>query len=244
MSDAPVLSRRTFTRALGASLALPLVACELDDSGAPGDVPLVTDRPILTEWADEIVRVNAPLRELPVAYVSMALRRVFVDPEYRDRASWLLRAHISVSTWHWRIPLPGDPEGVPIPPGDEAREFEEFSIREWDPAMPPAMDDIRIRRGRPVVRRLALDCVELTGVRTVEVGRTAAAGRPLEAWVRGGPWDLVVSDESSVETVREDFRLVGTAIRFRGRSCTGSGEAIQLAAWAVRPDGLPAARAP
>ena len=134
MRDRSLLSRRGFVRlaggATGVWAATGSTGCSVDGRRSEADVPLLTDRPILTQWADGIVQVEAPARELPVAYVSMAHRQVFVDPEFRDRASWLLRAHISVSTWHWRIPLPGDPDGVPIAPGDEEREFEELSIRE------------------------------------------------------------------------------------------------------------------
>ena len=240
MRDRPAsLSRRNFVRLAGSGAGVLVaggaVSCTPGERGAGDAAPLLTDRPILTEWADGIVQVRTPTPELPVAYVSMAHRQVFVDPEFRDRASWLLRAHISVSTWHWRIPLPDDPEGVPIAPGDEEREFEELSIREWDPSMPSAMDDIRIRRGRPVVRRIDLDCVELSGVRTVDVEADATTdSRPLEAWLRGGPFEVTVSDDSTADTVREDFRLLGTALRFRGRSCTGSGEAVQIAGWAAR----------
>ena len=238
MRDPTSLSRRGFVRVAGSVSGIwaATTSCTENDRRAGADVPLLTDRPMLTQWADGIIQVEAPARELPVAYVSMAHRQVFVDPEFRDRASWLLRAHISVSTWHWRIPLPGDPEGVPIAPGDEEREFEELSIREWDPSMSPAMDDIRIRRGRAVTRRIALDCVELSGVRTVDMDAQAATDtRPLEAWMKGGPYDIVVSDESTADAVREDFRLLGTALRFRGRACAGTGEAVQVAGWATRP---------
>lgn len=241
MRDGTPLSRRGFVRLTGGATGVWAVtgsaSCSVDGRRSEADVPLLTDRPILTQWAEGIVQVEAPARELPVAYVSMAHRQVFVDPEFRDRASWLLRAHISVSTWHWRIPLPGDPDGVPIAPGDEEREFEELSIREWDPSMPPAMDDIRVRRGRSVTRRISLDCVELSGVRTVDMDAQAATDpRPLEAWFRGGPYDVIVSDEAAADTMREDFRLFGTALRFRGRTCTGAGEVVQIAGWAARPD--------
>ena len=106
------LSRRTFIRVTGNTMGVSALASTLGCySGGQNmdDTDLMTDRPILTQWADDIVRVGIPLRELPVAYVSMAQRQVFVDPEFRDRASWLLRAHISVSTWHWRIHCPVTP---------------------------------------------------------------------------------------------------------------------------------------
>lgn len=241
MAEHRVVSRRGFLRAAGRGAVGGLAAagvgsCTGSDGASTGDVPLVTDRPIVTRWSSGIVQVEAPVRELPVAYVSMLHRQVFVDPEFRDRASWLLRAHISVSTWHWRIPLHGDPIGTPIAPGDKDREFEELSIREWDPSMSPHMDDIRIRRGRAVNRRIALDCSELSGVRTVAPGAQGSSGsRPLEAWLSGGPYTVLVSDDSGTDTVREDFQILGTALRFGRRSCTEGGEAVQVVGWAVRP---------
>jgi hypothetical protein len=152
----------------------------------------------------------------------MALRQVFVEHDFRDRASWLLDAHISVSTWHWRIPLPGDQAGIPIPPGDEAREFEEFGMEEWDPEMPPAMDDIRVVVGRRATRRIDFACVPLS------------RGAPAETWYRGGPWDLFTSDGGSDGTLREDFGIIGTGERFLNRDCTGTGEAVQFVHWASR----------
>ena len=122
MSDPLVcLSRRTFIRVTGSTIGVSAFASNL--GCYPGgknmeDTDLMTDRLIITCSGRMISKsVGIPLTELPVAYVSMAQRKVFVDPEFRDRASWLLRAHISVSTWHWRIPLPDDPEGVPIGAG-------------------------------------------------------------------------------------------------------------------------------
>jgi hypothetical protein len=171
------------------------------------------------------------LDELPVAYVSMARRQVFVDSEYRDRASWLLDAHISVSTWHWRIPLPGDPAGQPITPGDAAREFEERGIREWDASTLPAMDDIRIVRGRPSLRRVEFSCVPLTGVRVVDAPDSMA---PMESWYSAGPWSLQAAQADVAETLREDFSVVGMGQRFSDRACTGLGDAVQIVTWAHR----------
>jgi hypothetical protein len=149
----------------------------------------------------------------------MALRQVFVDYEYRDRATWLLHAHISVSTALWRIPLPGDPEGQPIMPGDQAREFEELPMRSWNPSMPPAIDDIRILRGRPAARSVHFSCIPLVGA---------------DAWLSAGPLNVTVSDGSGAESIREDFRILGTGLRWNERSCAGGGEAVQLLGWARR----------
>jgi hypothetical protein len=178
---------------------------------------------VLRGWAADIVHLLAPPSELPVAYVSMALRHVYVDFDYRDRASWLLRAHISVSTALWRIPLPGDPEGQPVVPGDEAREFEEFPMRAWDPSLAPSIDDVRIVRGGPARRPIDFTCVPLAG------------GGPDggERWLSGGPMEVPVSDGRSDGTLREDFRIVGTGLRFRERTCAGEGEAVQFVSWAV-----------
>ena len=154
-SDRRAFLRRMTALSVGGA-SLSLLSCGSRDEGsaesqrgAEGETPVEPiSRPLLLPWSEGIIRIAAPVAELPVAYVSMASRHVFVDLEFRDRASWLLSAHISVSTALWRIPLPGDPPGQPITPGDDLREFEEVSIRDWDPAMPPAEGDIRIRRGR------------------------------------------------------------------------------------------------
>ena len=166
-----------------------------------------------------MVWLGAPSAELPVAYVSMALRQVFVDYDFRDRATWLLRAHISVSTALWRIPLPGDPPREPIQPGDEAREFEELPIRAWDPSRTPAIDDVRIVRGTLVRRVVDFACVPLVD---------GAAG----AWLAGGPFELAVSDGTANDSIREDFRIVGTGLSHSERTCSTSGEAVQYVSWA------------
>ena len=164
--------RRTFLRTLGAAGGLLGVGSAAgctpdvprrDVDSARGGPPRVLSRPTLRPWAADIVWIDAPGDEFPVAYVSMARRRVYVDRAYRDRATWLLHAHISVSTALWRIPLPGDPPGEPIMPGDTEREFEEIPMRAWDPSLRPSMDDVRIVRGRPVRRLVDFRCVPLVG---------------------------------------------------------------------------------
>lgn len=196
-------------------------------AGGPADGPARTlTRPVLRPWADDMVWLDVPSMELPVAYVSMARRQLFVDREYRDRAAWLLGAHISVSTALWRIPLPGDPEGEPITPGDEQREFEELSIQDWDPATRPAMDDVRIRRGGSVSVRVELSCVPLVGARWL--------AEPDEAWLTADPWDLHIVDRAGGEPVREDFMVIGRGMRHRDRSCSDAGDAVQYVGWAIR----------
>lgn len=261
-------TRRAFVRAAGGALVTAealLAGCAPDASrhagrdgpagggaaaGEAGSRP--TDagarppltRPILRAWADDIVWVATPADELPVAYVSMEERKVFVDYDYRDRAAWLLTAHISVSTALWRIPLPGDERGVPIPPGDTAREFEELSMRAWDPAMRPAMDDVRILRGRPARRVIDFRCVPLAGgvspslsaaveARGVAGGTDEQVG-PVESWLSAGPIATVVSSGTEEGTTREDFRTIGTGARFAARACSGRGDAVQLVSWARR----------
>jgi hypothetical protein len=225
-----VSPRRAFVRRLGIAVgAGPLAmaaSCRPADGprsepGVPALAPLT--RPVLRAWADDIVHLVAPPHELPVAYVSMALRQVYVDYEFRDRASWLLRAHISVSTALWRIPLPGDPEGQPVVPGDEAREFEELPMRAWDPSLPPSIDDIRIVRGRAGMRPVEFGCVPLAG------------GEPdgRELWLSAGPLEVPVSDGAPDDTVREDFRIVGTGLRFEDRECSAAGDAVQFVSWAI-----------
>lgn len=247
MSDpraAERLSRRTLLRRAGAGglsllaatagCARPDVGAEAGDRGAddrtpgaPGHLDLPAagplTRPILRGWSDDIVWIDAPLTELPIAYVSMALRQVFVDRAHRDRAAWLLDAHISVSTWHWRIRLPGDSPAEPITPGDTLREFEELDIGDWEPSMVPSMDDIRIRRGAPVGRRTEFACLPATGER--------------DGWYRGGPWDTVVAGGSvGDDATREEFRVIGTGERYATRACSGESEVVQFVTWSTRRD--------
>ena len=229
--------RRAFLRRMAAlgvgGASISFLACGSSDevsigseSGAEGEAPLEPiSRPLLLPWSDDVIRIAAPVAELPVAYVSMASRRVFIDLEFRDRASWLLGAHISVSTALWRIPLPGDPPGQPITPGDELREFEEVSIREWDPAMPPAEDDVRIRRGRRATTSVHFVCVPGGGA------SGAIAGTE---WFSAGPWPLDVCAGGSQETTREDFMRIGAGTRHATRSCEGPGEPIGFITWACR----------
>jgi hypothetical protein len=217
-------SRRAFLGTAGGAV-LGLSACDtppIEDGEAIPDTASIS-RPLLRPWADDIVWMSAGTQELPVAYVSMAQRQVFVDHKYRDRATGLLRAHISVSTALWRIPLPGDPVGQAVAPGDALREFEEMSMRQWDPSMRPEMDDIRIMRGSAGLRRVDFSCV-------------AMVGGGDEAWLTAGPWSVSVSDgHGTGETTREDFRVIGTGLRYTERECSRNGDAVQLVRWAAEP---------
>ena len=219
------VSRRSFIRRASLTVlggpALGLAACgdvrRSSPDGRSRSAAAAVTRPVLRPWADDMIWMDLPSEELPVAYVSMALRQVFVDYEYRDRAAWLLDAHISVSTALWRIPLPGDPEGQPITPGDELREFEELAMRQWDPSLSPAMDDIRIRRGVALPREVDFDCVPGPG-----------------GWFGAGPWTMRSVSGSLAETTREDFQVLGTGLRFGDRTCVQGREAVQLVGWAAR----------
>lgn len=229
-------SRREFLRRASAGTATGFVvgATGCDRAGAAGGPPKgasagasdrsvapILSRPLLRSWASDMIWMAVPSEELPVAYVSMELLSVFIDYDFRDRAAALLKAHISVSTAHWRIPLPGDPEGQPVTPGDERREFEELSIREWDPTRAPTIDDIRIVRGSRALRRVDFSCVPLVG-------------SPEEFWLAAGPWGIWVADPVDDATTREDFMVVGTGLRYDERSCATGGESVQFVSWASR----------
>lgn len=156
-----------------------------------------------------------------VAYVSMDRLEVYVDRDFRDRASWLLNAHISVSTWHWRIPLPGDDPGIPITPGDEEREFEELDLSLWDRSE-PGMDDIRIVLAEAVPADRVVSCAEVSG--------------DLEsAWI-SAQLTTPQSRVSETETTRQDFHLLGSGEVFPTPSCTGeSVRSVPLVGWGQRP---------
>ncbi len=232
--------RRSFLRRVGLSAlaapTLPLLGCVPEPSDAPRERafsgaapeprPREIVRPVLLPWGEDGVHIAAPPREQPAAYVSMATRQLFVDFGYRDRVYWDLRAHISVSTGHWRIPLVGDPPKEPITPGDELREFEEMSIRDWDPRAEPAEGDMRIMRGHALPTRVDFTCAPL-----------ARGG----AWYRAGPWDILQCGEPSEALCREDFLGVGTGARYADRDCTVLVGPVRVLTWACLEEFLPSA---
>ncbi|MDA0329686.1 MAG: hypothetical protein O2958_11835 [Gemmatimonadetes bacterium] len=226
--------RRAFLKRLAilgaGGSAMSLAACsdrnEAERLAAAQPTIAPMSRPLLLPWSADVIRIASAPAELPGAYVSMATMKVFVDRAFRDRASWLLNAHISVSTALWRIPLLGDPLNQPVTPGDELREFEEISIREWDPNAPTALHDIRIRRGARATRGVHFACVpRSTSGTDVENG----------AWYSAGPWTMDVCDGRPGDSTREDFRLVGAGLRYRTRECDDGGERVQYVTWACNP---------
>jgi hypothetical protein len=214
---------------------LPWVACVPEPSDSPrqrargaivsgeGQGRAIT-RPVLLPWGEEGVWLVAPPHEQPVAYVSMGTRQLFVDFDYRDQVYWDLRAHISVSTGVWRIPLVGDPPKDPITPGDELREFDELRMREWDPTADPAEGDIRVMRGRILPTSVDFTCAPLAG-----------GG----AWYRTGPWSILQVAAPSEALTREDFRVVGTATRYADRDCTQPVGPTHVLTWSALEQFLP-----
>jgi hypothetical protein len=223
-------NRRTFLRRAG------LVALSIPTLPALGCVPdrprqlgrgfefgsgAIT-RPVLLPWSVDAVRIVTPPPELPVTYVSMGRREIYIDFDFREQVYWELRAHISVSTGVWRIPLPGDPENRPIQPGDELREFEELSIRHWDASREPTVGDIRILRGDLGNVTVAFDCAPISG-----------GG----AWFSAGPIDILQCPGAADGLCREDFMSIGTARRHPERECSGQGQPVELLTWAGSQSG-------
>ena len=132
-----------------------------------------------------------------------------------------LVAHISVSSGHWRIPLPGDDLGIPIDAGDALREFEERPIGEWDPTMDPKEGDVRIRRGYEENVRVAFECLPMA---------------EREGWFSAGPWDIVQCVPGpGTQLCREQFMEVGTGTRYAGRprgSCGQPAGSVRYVTWA------------
>jgi hypothetical protein len=219
--------RREFLRRVGtASLIAPtfsIVGCRIEENARGRESPLEEGlpivRPILMPWSEEGVRIAAPAPELPIAYVSMGARRIFVEYGSRIQVSVMLAAHISVSSGHWRIPLPGDDLGVPIPAGDVLREFEEVAIGEWDPTADPTEGDFRIRRGRRVRVRVEFQCASMS----------ARAG-----WFSAGPWDIIQCAGPGDGACREDFSTIGTGTRHSRRTlgtCTEPEATVRYLTW-------------
>ncbi len=114
--------RRAFLRrATALGLAAPSVStlgCGLEeirrDDEETGIAGLAITRPVLLPWTDDAVRIRAPLSELPVAYVSKGLRRIFIGVDSTDTSSSIsARASSSIcrtasTTWAASI----SPKGI------------------------------------------------------------------------------------------------------------------------------------
>ena len=220
--------RRTFFRRLTAiGLAAPavsMVGCSLEkiqreDEEASATALAIT-RPLLLPWGEDDVRIAAPLSASPVAYVSRASQRVFVELDTRIEIRVMLAAHISVSTGMWRIPLPGDDLGIPIDAGDELREFEETPVGEWNSTLDPSEGDFRLRRGRSETVEVAFDCVPM-------------AAR--EGLYSAGPWEIAQCAGPGPGLCREDFIEIGTGSRYSRRdigTCTEPVGTVRYVTWA------------
>ena len=220
--------RRAFLRHLTAvglaGPAISMVGCNLEeirreDEEAPA-AGLAITRPVLLPWAEDDVRIAAPLSASPVAYVSRALQRVFIELDSRIEIQVMLAAHISVSSGFWRIPIPGDDLGIPIDAGDELREFEETPVGEWNSTLDPTEGDFRLRRGRREAVRVAFDCVPM-------------AAR--EGLFSAGPWEIAQCAGPGPGLCREDFVEIGTGSRYSRRdigTCTDPVGAVRYVTWA------------
>ena len=223
--------RRAFLhRVTAVGLAAPAVStlgCSLEEilreDEEPRSTGLSLKRPVLLPWTADAVRISAPLSELPAAYVSRGLQRVFIELDSRIQVRVMLAAHISVSSGLWRIPLPGDDLGIPVDAGDELREFEETPVGEWDSTMDPMEGDFRIRRGQRVNVGVAFDCMPM-------------AAR--EGWFSAGPWEIAQCVGPGPDLCREDFMEIGTGSRYARRAigtCAEPVEAVRYVTWAC-PD--------
>lgn len=223
--------RRTFLRRAAAlcGLATPLAAtaCRMgDDDRGGSDLIGGADHgidPTLAPGPGTAVRLTSTDSVRPVAYLSRSRRRVWVERSLRDRIHRMLGAHISVSTGLWRIPLPGDDPRVPIPPGDEEREYLEVGMERWDPAMEPDPGDVRILRGEPVTVRVASGCVPVPGD---EGGGVVAVP----------PFRLGSARAGGAGLVREDFAPVARGRRHRDPTCRGDGEPVEVLGWSAEPE--------
>jgi len=203
---------------------LPALSCRMVErpergaevGGEPLDPSRVT-RPVLLPGPGGSVHIAASLAVLPMAYVSVGRMQVFVDYDYRDRASFFLEAHISVSTGVWRIRRPGDPQDQPVTPGDLLREYEELDIAEWDPTMEPALGDVRLLHGGPGPVEIDFSCVPMEGDR---------------GWYSAGPWRLQRCDPSRGEACREDFVELGVGERHPIRGCADPAAEARFVSWA------------
>ncbi len=200
-----------------------------------------------------------------IAYVSVPDRRVYVDAMWRDRAHFLLGAYTSVSTGHWRLPLPGDDARAPIAPGDADREFDAVDLRELPDGHAPAPGDMRVRRGAVVSADLSVRCRRISGALPVEnaskeaaetaraggAAGTTADGGQSGVWISGGPWTVPgvraapAGEEGGREGEggrevdgrggREVFERIGEAHRHVRNDCADSGAPVEVFGWRHEP---------
>jgi len=154
-----------------------------------------------------------------MAYLSARDRRLFIERGYRSRVERLLGAYISTTTGLWRVHLLGDDTRVPVPPGDEAREFEELDLTAWDPASPPSEGDIRIAFGASSPTPVLLSCTPVLG----EGG-----------WVTAPSFTVDRVSGSGGEGVREYFGQVAAGVRHGGRACASAGLEVRVLSWGSR----------
>lgn len=217
--------RRSFLRRAAAARivapTLPIFGCVPEEAGrSEGDSASsgrAITRPVLIPWSSDAVHILAPMPELPIAYVSRGVQRVFVDHGSRVAINVMLAAHISVSSGLWRIPLLGDDLRVPIPADDADREFEEVDIGEWSPELAPVEGDFRIRRGRRTDVTVDFDCAPMSG----------GGG-----WYSAGPLEIVQCRAPGDEPCLEAFMSVGAAARYSRRYCAEPEGEVQLVTWA------------
>ncbi len=220
--------RRAFLRRLTAvGLAAPAIStlgCSLEEIRREDEelrsAGLSLTRPVLLPWTGDAVRISAPLAELPAAYVSRGLQKVFIELDSRIQIQVMLAAHISVSSGHWRIPLPGDDLGIPVDAGDALREFEETPIGEWNSNMDPMEGDFRVRHGQRENVEVAFHCMPM-------------AAR--EGWYSAGPWQIAQCAGPRQELCREDFMEIGTGTRYARRdigTCTEPVGPVRYVTWA------------
>tara|TARA_B110001454_G_C12675415_1_gene415628 strand:- start:58 stop:744 length:687 start_codon:yes stop_codon:yes gene_type:complete len=227
MDTSIAIERRAFIRSICCTTGLIgstwfQSACEIN----PRDASISADPfdPILLELADGRVNIESPMLNLPVAYVSIAQKKIFVEYESRISVSVLLAAHISVSSGLWRIPLFGEDLEVPIDAGDPGREFAERDISEWSPGQLLQEGDYRVQRGSSVQREILLDCVPIL---------------PEKGWVSGGPWLTYQCSGIGEKLCREVFSPIGKGIRHDSKSyrtCAESGIAAEFVSWACPQD--------
>lgn len=222
--------RRAFLRrATALGFAVPTIStlgCGLEEirreEEEPSVGPLITN-PVLLPWTDDAVRIAASLSEMPLAYVSRGLMRIFIGLDSRMEIRGILAAHISVSTGLWRIPLPGDDLRIAVEAGDELREFEETHIGKWDASLDPTEGDFRIRRGRPENVGVAFHCMPMA---------------LREGWYSAGPWQIEQCTGPGQDLCREDFMEIGTGSRYASRpmgACSEPVGTVRYVTWAC-PD--------
>ncbi|HYE13658.1 MAG TPA: hypothetical protein VD968_04365 [Pyrinomonadaceae bacterium] len=183
-------------------------ALSLGAAAACSEPPGITvARPLLVRTGEKTVAITHQPLEAPVLYFDKGLGRIYVAPEYRERAIKFMNASVT-KEGVWAFAVGGDP-----PAKEEAKEEE---YREWDPTKDPKKGDVRIIERECVNVTFTFNCVPVLG-----------SNPPV--WWKCNPLTYGQCVGTRVRLCWEVYKVVGMCTDYADKDCTralGQSEAV------------------